>query len=249
MSVRRPDRSTSARIVEVTVADDPSAWAAAGFRVDEDQVRVGSLAVRLTGRVDGARGITGWTLAGVLDRGEPDVDGLPTVFAATAPDDAPSTSGSGEPAEHPGHPNGTTGLDHVVVFTPDLERTVAAFEALQLSCRRVREAGTDDAPLRQAFFRLGSQILEVVGPTTGSGETVEEAPARWFGLAVDVADLDATATHLGPALGRTKLAMQRGRRIATLRHRDVGVSVSIAFMDDQADRVPSDPPTRNEEAP
>ena len=41
----------------------------------------------------------------------------------------------------------------------------------------------------------------------------------------------------GEHLGRIKDAVQPGRRIATLRHRDLGLSVAIAFMDDGAGAI------------
>jgi hypothetical protein len=45
-----------------------------------------------------------------------------------------------------------------------------------------------------------------------------------------VADIDAAAALLGEHTGRVKDAVQRGRRITTLRHRDLGISVSTALM-------------------
>ena len=215
-------------LVELEVADPPEAWAAAGFAVEGDCCAIGAVQIRLVGRCE-RRGIVGWALAGVALDDDGRIDGLPTSTAS--PDLAPDPQG--EP-----HPNGTIGLDHVVVLTPDLERTIAACEAAGLELRRIREgAGGDGVQVRQAFFRLGSTILEVVSaPGPGSGEPASTAPARWFGLAIDVDDLDVTRTHLGDALGRIKPAVQEGRRIATLRHRDLGMSVSVAAMDRHGDR-------------
>lgn len=222
-----PDLATTRPLlVELEVADLPASWAAAGFAVEGDACTVGAVRVRLIGSGE-RRGIVRWSIAGATVDGE--VDGLPTRAASA--DDAPT------PQAGP-HPNGAIGIDHVVVFTPDLERTIAACEAAGLELRRIREgAGGDGVEVRQAFFRLGSTILEVVSaPGPGSGQPASEAPARWFGLAVDVEDLDATRAHLGDALGRTKPAVQPGRRIATLRHRDLGMSVAVAAMDHHGDR-------------
>lgn len=229
MTTRKLDRSATARVVELAVADERDAWESAGFTVDGDLVHLGSTAVRLTGRDGLGTGITGWILAGVPDPGRPDLDGLPTLFQREAPDD--------EGPVGPAHPNGVTGLDHIVVFSPDLDRTIAAFDTIQLSCRRVRRAGTEDAPLQQAFFRCGPVIIEVVGPTAGSGETAEEAPATWYGLAMDAEDLDVTARLLGDGVGRIKQAVQRGRRITTFRHKSFDISTTLAAMDDHADRL------------
>ena len=238
------------RLVEVQVADDPAAWAAAGFTTHGDLVQVGPVALRLTGRpADGARGVTGWTVAG-LDVASGHIDGLPTTGRSEV--SAPRTTGPGvepppggepspaEPTEHPTHPNGVIGLDHVVVLTPDLERTIAAVEATGLDLRRIRETSANGSPMRQAFFKLGPVVLEVVSGNVGTGVPVDAAPATFFGLAMDVDDLDISAQALGEHLGRTKPAVQPGRRIATLRHRPLDLSVPIALMDRRGDRTAGD---------
>ena len=109
----------------------------------------------------------------------------------------------------------------MVVTTPDLDRTVAALERAGLEARRTRDTGR----MRQVFFRLGDPILEVVGPPEPSGD----GAARFFGLALTVSDLEATATALGEHLGEVKEAVQPGRRIATLR-RTAGCTTALAFM-------------------
>jgi hypothetical protein len=203
-------------IDEITVGDPPQAWEAAGFTVDDDGTcRIGSVRVRLVGRDAGKR-ILGWSLrgaaAGSLD-GD-DLDGLPTT---------PSASEPAEPAEHP---NGCIAIDHVVVLTPHLDRTVAAFERTGLDVRGTRDADTYGAPMRQVFFRLGEVVLEVVG----APDTPGEGAAGFFGLAHTTSDLDGAARLLGDHLGDIKDAVQPGRRIATLRHRDLGMSVATALM-------------------
>jgi hypothetical protein len=80
--------------------------------------------------------------------------------------------------------------------------------------------------MRQVFFRMGEVILELIGQIDSAGEG---APG-FFGIAVTVDDLDGLAADLGEHLGNIKDAVQDGRRIATLRHREVGMSVATAFM-------------------
>jgi len=195
-----------ARLVALAVADEPVAWQDAGFAVDDaGRCWLGDVSVTLTPGT--GKGVTGWSVEGI-DR---PVDGLPTIDLQPP-----------EPVEAAAlHPNGATAIDHVVVTTPDLDRTVAALEATGLEARRTRDAGR----IRQVFFRLGEPVLEVVGPPEPSGD----GPARFFGLALTVADLDATAAALGDALGEVKDAVQTGRRIATLR-RSAGYTTALAFM-------------------
>jgi hypothetical protein len=90
--------------------------------------------------------------------------------------------------------------------------------------------------MRQAFFRLGPVILEVVSGDLGTGAPAGASPASFFGLAVTVHDLDATKATLGEGIGDPKPAVQEGKRIATLRHRAFDISVAVAAMDRHADR-------------
>lgn len=225
------DRGDRAQLLSITVADDPAAWEAAGFTVAADDgslgaVHLGPTTVRLSGRTDdrNLRGIRDWTVAGLdAPAGAGTVDGIPTTFAT-------SDKAATLPAA-PAHPNGATGIDHVVILTPDVDRTTGAFGELGLAVRRIRETDSYGAPMRQAFLRLGPTVVEVVGGHEGTGQTAAEAPAGWFGLALDVDDLDAVAALLGEGLGSIKPAVQEGHRIATIRHKTFGLSVAVALMD------------------
>jgi catechol 2,3-dioxygenase-like lactoylglutathione lyase family enzyme len=224
------DRGDRAQLLSLTVADDPAAWEAAGFTVRPDDgslgtVRLGATTVCLSGHTDDRdrRGIRDWTVAGLdAPGGAGTVDGIATTFADSA-----------EPvdADTPTHANGATGIDHVVILTPDVDRTTAAFGALGLAVRRIRETDSYGAPMRQAFLRLGPTVVEVVGGHEGTGQSATEAPAGWFGLALDVDDLDAAAALLDDGLGSIKPAVQEGNRIATIRHKTFGMSVAVALMD------------------
>jgi len=207
-------------IDELTVADEPGTWAALGFVVEDDRCQVGGVPIRLAGR-DAGRGIVGWTLHGLASDA---LDGLPTQRA----DEASSTT---EDASAP-HPNGITALDHVVAITPALDRTVAALQAAGLDLRRVREEPTPAGAPRQAFFRLGAVILEVVQAPDDALERSggPDGPAFFWGLAFKVADLDATVSHIGEDhCSPPRPAVQPGRRIATFR-RSAGVAVPVALM-------------------
>ncbi|HEX3173175.1 MAG TPA: hypothetical protein VHQ43_03015 [Solirubrobacterales bacterium] len=205
----------SATIDELAVADEPQAWAAVGFELDGDVCVVGDVRIRLAGS-DAGEGLAGWSLRGVAGT---ELDGLATAASDRDP-----------PAAAPAHPNGIAALDHVVAITPALERTVAALQAAGLDLRRVREEPTPAGAPRQAFFRLGATILEVVQEPD---EAIERAggdhPAFFWGLAFVVPDLDATVAGLGDRVGEIRPAIQPGRRIATLR-RSAGLSLPVALM-------------------
>ena len=90
---------------------------------------------------------------------------------------------------------------------------------------RIREGETGMGKYRQAFFRLGRPILEVVeAADMGEGE-----PPRFWGITFTTADIDAAAKLLGDKLGRVKDAVQPGRRIATVR-KEAGLGLPVALI-------------------
>ena len=188
------------------VSDPPDLWRDLGFRVDEGACNIDGVVIELGSP---GEGVTAWDAGGMGP-----LDGLPAAGPPSSPFPPPAT-----------HPNGVDCLDHVVITTPDLDRTVAAFEATGTALRRVRQIGTPENPLSQAFFKLGSVVVEVVGPPGRAAD----GPARFYGLAFTVTDLDATGAFLGARLRPPKDAVQPGRRIATL-DRAAGSTVPMAFM-------------------
>ena len=198
-------------LAELAIADSADAWTQAGFTTDADVCRVGSVGLRLGAE---GRGIAGWALAGLESDGVCDIDGVPTTSAATI--------ATGPVA----HPNGVIAIDHVVLLSPNLGRTVEAFAAIGVAPRRERDAELGGRAVRQIFFRLGEVILEVVGALGDAGA----GPSTLWGVTFTVADVDATAAFLGEHTTPVKDAVQPGRRITTLRHREVGMSVPTAFI-------------------
>jgi len=192
------------------IADSPDVWRALGFTVaDGGACVLGPITLRLLGPQAG-EGIVGWSLrpggAALPDQ----VDGIAT---STAPDEPPPAAT---------HPNGALGVDHVVLRTPALGRTLAALERIGLEVRRVREARAD---LHQAFLWAGDVLLEVAGPPEPAGD----GPAELWGVVAVAPDLDRVAALPGEPLGSVREAVQPGRRIATVR-RELGSSVPLAFM-------------------
>src|SRR3954453_22888946 len=101
------------RLEGLAIADEPATWEALGFAVDADTVHLGGVAIRLAGRGAG-EGIVGWRISRTID------------------------SGDGRSDEHP---NGAVAVDHVVAFSGDLDRTLAALAEVGEEPRRIREAG------------------------------------------------------------------------------------------------------------
>jgi hypothetical protein len=202
-------------LAELAIADPPGSWRALGFTVDEDgNLDLGGIRMRLgeqdrdgwNGRT--RPGITAWSLRGVNAMGS--IDGLASPVPRVL-----------RPPPFATHPNGATGLDHVVVVTSDFNRTADALKRAGMPLRRTRESDRG----RQGFRRLGPAILELV-----HAPDLDGGAARFWGLAIVVISLEDLAERLGDRLSEIRPAVQPGRRIATLRRSGSGVSPFVAFM-------------------
>jgi hypothetical protein len=206
--------SASPTVDELFIADEPAAWRTVGFEVEGDLCEVGAVRLRLEGPGRG-RGIVAWSVRGMRSL---ELDGLPTAASEHAP------------ASGARHPNGVVSIDHLVVITPDLDRTAAALDVAGVELRRVREGPTPGGSRRQAFFRMGELILELVEAPEGTRIAADPAgPARLWGISFLVEELGHTAATLGRLLGEPRDAVQPGRRIATLR-KAAGLGPAVAFM-------------------
>jgi hypothetical protein len=203
-------------IDEISLADEGSSWSQYGFDVAGDHCMIGSVALRFAGLHTG-KGITAWSLR-ELDRVE--LDGL-TTAAAHGPPRAPAQA----------HPNGVFAIDHVVAVSPNLDRTVAALQLAGLNLRRVREEATPAGAPRQAFFRLGAEILELVQEPDEviARHGGDQRPAHFWGLALCCAELERCVEAFGPHVGTIRDAVQPARRIASVK-RSAGLSVPLALM-------------------
>lgn len=185
------------RVAALRIGCEVAQWRDLGFHCSDDgTVMAGPVRLELLPDAESGK-IVSWALEG--EELPDSIDGLPTDAATRGGPDVAAT-----------HPNGVVAVDHVVVFTPSLERTKAAFGAVGIECRRVREAG---GGVRQGFFLVGDVLVEVAD---GTGLEPDD-PARFWGITAVVSDIDATAARLGERLGRIKDAVQPGRRIATVR--------------------------------
>jgi hypothetical protein len=205
-----------ATIDSIVIADPPEAWAKAGFTVDDDGTCVvGHVKLRLVGRDGDRKRIQSWSLRDIPDATDT-IDGL-------------ATTSSNDPMPDPvPHTNGVELIDHLVILSPDVDRTIAALNACGVETLRTRKIDAEQYGFeaRQTFFRLGEVILELIGADQPQGD----GPAGFFGLAYTVTDIDALPALYGEHLGNIKDAVQPGRRIVTLRHKELDMTVATAFM-------------------
>jgi hypothetical protein len=188
-----------------------------------------------------------WSLC---DLANVELDGLPTSTSERSPASTPTPESTqaqtpvSSPASartptqtpvsppHTEHSNGIVAIDHLVAMTPNLDRSVEALQRAGLDLRRIREQPTPAGAPRQAFFRLGEVILEVVQEpqdVLAARPDGADGRARFWGLALLSDDLELTVARLGEQVSEIRAAVQPGRRIATLR-RSAGLAMPVALM-------------------
>jgi hypothetical protein len=195
------------RVEWLTVGGPVEPWEGLGLVVVEGTIPLFGTGIRIDPAAPA--GIVRWELSG-LTESVTDIDGLPTVAAAPAP------------PVFVDHASGAIGLDHVVITTDSLERTCGAItDATGAPLKRVREVGE----IRQGFHRLGGLIVEAV---ERAGLPV--GPAEFWGLVLNVEQLDDTVARLGPGvIGAARPAVQPGRSIATVQE-FAGLGLPVALM-------------------
>jgi hypothetical protein len=221
-----PHSETDAKRPELAalhIADPPERWRALGFHVDErDVAHIGGIDVHLGAS---GRGITAWEITNLAVT-DPSLDGLATTNAAATRAEAASTANP-PPAEHP---NQAIAIDHVVITTPDFDRTARALEDAGLPLSRIARVRSET--IRQGFRRLGPAILELVENPSGP-----PGPATFWGLVIVVPDLARPHAGLREHLSQPRPAVQPARHIATL-DRAAGLTPRVAFMDPDRDGQP-----------
>lgn len=206
---------SSARIGELVIGGSRANWAQVGINFSQDGVfAIGELVLRIDESL--SPGLHSWALSNVNSISS-SIDGIPTTEVMVN-----TRSGEIESREFVLQP---LGVDHVVVNTPDLERTSRALhEATGAELKRIRDAGNG---MRQGFHRLGDVIVEIV-----SAPSIPAGSATLWGFVLNVADVNEVAAYLGPdVLSPPKPAVQKNRLIATFRGA-VGLGVPVALMSD-----------------
>ena len=204
---------SSARIGELAIGGSRANWALVGINFSHDGVfAIGEIALRLDETLP--PGMHSWTLSNI-DSTIRSIDGISTTAIVA--------NSRIEQNDVQGFVLTPFGIDHVVVNTPDLERTSnALLLATGAELKRIRDAGNG---VRQGFHRLGDVIIEIV-----STPSMPAGIASLWGFVLNVADVNEVAAYLGPdVLSPPKPAVQKNRLIATFRGA-VGLGVPVALM-------------------
>ena len=127
-----------------------------------------------------------------------------------------------------------SGLDHVVIRTPDPERAAALYGArLALDLRLDRSNPQWGA--RLMFFRCGDLIVEVAHDLAAG---VSAGPDRLWGLSWRVPDADAARARLtaaGVDVSEVRGGRKPGTRVFTVRDRTCGVPTLVLQPSGNAD--------------
>ena len=173
-------------IDEIEIADEPARWAALGFELGRTG-SAGSAAVDVRLSRRGSEGESGRCDRRLVAAG---YRRAPSSTACR-----PTISERRPSAPRSPHPNGVVAIDHVVAVLPELRAHASAALAGRRAstCRRIREEPTPAGAPRQAFFRLGGEILELVPePDEASPPAAARSgPCLPLGLALLVDDVDA----------------------------------------------------------
>ena len=147
-----------------------------------------------------------------------DTTGLPMVLVG--PKARPASASIGEERAS------LSGLDHVVVQSPNPDRTLALYGAkLGLDLRLDRSNPAWGA--RQMFFRCGGNLVEIVHSLK---DGVSDGPDRFGGLAWRTADPEAARERLAKAgfnVSEVRKGRKPGTRVFTVRDRTFGVPTLV----------------------
>jgi hypothetical protein len=206
------------RINEITVADHPDAWQAAGFTVEDDRVTIGrSFVIRLTGRTENGpqSGVVSWTVGieGRSDDAWLSPGGLDLRVAA------PAAPAPGEP-----HDNGVLTCMKAVILTSDTQTSIDRLKREVSEFGEPPINGHDPKGIHYAIWPLDDTEvgLEVVSLDPEQGD---DAMAAIF-LVVD--NLKATIKCIGEN-DVTPVEVYGGRNMVRIKPR-IGVTPGICLI-------------------
>lgn len=119
-----------------------------------------------------------------------------------------------------------SGLDHVVIRTPDPERAAALYGA-RLGLEMRLDRSNPDWGTRLMFFRCGDTVVEVAHSLK---EGVSDGPDAPWGLSWRVADSDAAHARMsaaGFAVSEMRPGRKPGTRVFTVRDAPAGVPTLV----------------------
>ena len=145
---------------------------------------------------------------------------------------APPRDGAPWPLSEPTGPGAIEKLDHIVVHTANVDRTLAVYGAkLGLDLRLDR--ANEQWGARQLFFRVGDAVVEVGASLK---EPASDKPDRFGGLAWRVTDPDAAQARIAAAgfdVSEVRTGRKPGTTVFTVRDAPAGVPTLMLSAEPQ----------------
>eukprot|EP00941_MAST-03F_sp_MAST-3F-sp1_P002749 g2749.t1 len=204
-------------LTELTVGDDADSWGKAGFSITKgNYCMIGDIRINLIGKTEKKRGIISWGFDNLSEHVK-SIDAIPCSHFVRD---------TKQPIKLENE-NRSFALDHLVLKSNNFEETNKNLQKNGFILKRV----ITNPKTKQSFsfFRDGGWILEVLGSSSFEEESVSKKSELW-GITLVVDDIMRTKSLLKNNLSEVRNAKQKGRKIATLRHKNFGMSVNIAFI-------------------
>jgi hypothetical protein len=211
------------------IADDPITWRSMGFAlINNNEVHLNGVIIKLLGKSARTRkyGMESWGFTVPSNSVIPtNLLGIPTTTTTTAPNKTPPST------QQPHHPNSAFAIDHVVLYVKDeitLKQQFASLPGFDIRGERILGSppSNTSTTMKQIFFRPGGgTIIEcLVGlPDVENNEL--------WGLTIAVQNIEPAKQILGNEnASNIRDAIQKGRKILTIRHEKLNSLTNIALM-------------------
>jgi catechol 2,3-dioxygenase-like lactoylglutathione lyase family enzyme len=139
---------------------------------------------------------------------------------------APPRDGQPWPQSQPTGDAAVTQLDHVVIWTADVNRALAVYGA-KLGADLRLDRGNPQWDARQLFFKVGDAVLEIGAKINAPAS---DRPDRSGGLAWRVADPEAAQARMAAAgfdVSEVRTGRKPGTRVFTVRDAPAGVPTLV----------------------
>ena len=210
-------RCASPYPTDVFLPDLPSSWAAAGFEVIDNRYAAFE-GLRIWLGSHGHPETAAWSFVNFTPNSTQTVCSLPVIAAPVV-----------ESTIDIKHPNGSTGIDHIVLKTQDAAWVEQELRIIGIIKRKQMENAR--LGISYSFYRPGNMTIEVISNfNSDKGPPTTKPKAELWGITFVTPDIDFTHNFLKDATKPPRAALQKGRRITTLDTLSFGISTRVAFM-------------------
>ena len=202
------------KLKRLFVANPPHVWESMGFKIVGNQVQLGNVIIQLVEKVCVCNPVVGWDWENLVASKPSHIDGIPLLN-----DKVDNVT------EDVQHMNNSIAVDHVVLKTFNVEKTIKCMNEIGLEVRK--RVVHQSKGMEQVFFKAENTILEVISSLEASNSVQD---SYIWGITFVTSDIITLHKNLE---GSTKVpydAVQIGRKFTTLDNLKHGTKVRIAFI-------------------